>query len=132
LPQTHRLQHQHFAPAIVDEISPLRSLRWVLESGTPDETHLEIKHANSYGKAKPLFVHNGPATHDQPIITATDCQPIAAPDPRLDSDCFPAKNQSSETAMPPKSQCLAAKSERVLIEMPDYSRGVLNGWRDPD
>src|SRR5712692_502366 len=55
------------------------------------------------------------------MITATDCQKMAVSGLRLNNDCFPATNQSSDATTPPKTQCLAAKSENTPMMNCDYS-----------
>ena len=54
-------------------------------------------------------------------MTAIACQPMAASGLLLDNDCLPAKNQSSDTPMPPTNQYLAARFESVPMKGLDYT-----------
>ena len=50
-----------------------------------------------------------------------DCQPIAANRCRLDKYCLPAMNHSNDVTIPPRTQCLLAKSEIVAMKDCHYS-----------
>src|SRR5215472_12153218 len=57
----------------------------------------------------------------QPHTTSRIASPtLRHSGPMLCFDCLPATNQSSDAAMPPSTQCLAAKSESVAMVKCDY------------
>lgn len=98
------------------EKSPLHSLSLRLGSRAKDRTDLPTEHDDSCRKADPLPLHCGPSTYDYRITTPVPRQ--TGPRPCFDS--LPAMNQSGDVAMPPITQCLAAKSESVAAIRRDY------------